>query len=61
MSSAASEAIATGLLKDMIAAGHISQEMNCLACDPKKLMKARRMAMESSKVCEKSRLKDSEV
>ena len=61
MSPAASAAIATGFLKDMIAAGHISQEMNYLACDPKKLMRARRVAMESSRECDKSRLKDSEV
>ena len=37
--------ICTEFLKDLIAGGHLSQEMSFLACDPSKVERARRVAM----------------
>ena len=45
VSPAATAAIASEFLKDLIAAGHLSQEMAYLACDPSKLVRARKAAM----------------
>ena len=40
--------MATGYLKDLIAAGHLSQEMSYLALDPCKLRRARQEVMTSA-------------
>lgn len=45
VSPAATAAIASEFLKDLIAAGHLSPEMAYLACDPSKLVRARKAAM----------------
>ena len=45
VSPAAASNIATGFLKDLIAAGHLSPEMSYLASDPSKLVRARKVAM----------------
>ena len=54
VSRAATGAIATAFLQDLIAAGHLGPEMSYLACGPMKIARARRAAME------KSRMKDNQ-
>ena len=61
MSPAASAAIATGFLKDLIDAGHLPQDLSYLACDANKLARARKMSMKKSKEKDKSKLKDCDV
>ena len=46
---------ATAYLQDLIAAGFMAPEMSYLACDPSKLARARKAAMESSR--EKDKVK----
>ena len=41
--------VATAYLQDLIAAGFMAPEMSYLACDPSKLARARKAAMESSR------------
>ena len=48
VSPAAAAAVATGYLKDLIAAGHLSQEMSYLTLDPCKLRRARQEVMTSA-------------
>ena len=48
VSPAAAATIATEFLKDLIAAGHLSPEMSFLACDPSKLVRARKAVMVDS-------------
>ena len=45
MSPAGAAAVASGFLKDLIAAGHLDKDMAYLALDPSKLRRAREMVM----------------
>ena len=45
VSPASAALIASAYLKDLIAAGHLHSDMSYLACDPKKLVRARKRAM----------------
>ena len=58
VSPAASAAVATGFLKDLIAAGHLGEDMAYLALDPSKLRRARQSVM--TKAQEKEELRASE-
>ena len=49
--------VATAYLQDLIAAGFMAPEMSYLACDPSKLVRARKAAMESSKEKDKNKYK----
>ena len=49
ISPAATGAIATAFLRDLIAAGYLEPKMSFLACDPGKVTRARQAAMTSSK------------
>ena len=40
--------IASSFLQDLISAGHLSPEMSYLACDAKKIDRARKAAMKSA-------------
>ena len=42
--------VATAYLQDLIAAGFMTPEMSYLACDPSKLARARKAAMETKKL-----------
>ena len=44
-SPAAGAAVATGYLKDLIAAGHLSKDLSYLTLDPNKLCRARKSLM----------------
>ena len=50
VSRAATGAIATAFLQDLIAAGHLGPEMSYLACDPNKIARARQAVMGNSQV-----------
>ena len=45
VSPAAAAAVCTGYLQDLIAAGHVSPDLAYLACDPSKLVRARKASM----------------
>ena len=49
MSPAATAAIASSFLRDLIEAGHLFPEMTYLTCDPSKIVRARKSSMEDSK------------
>lgn len=49
VSPAATAAVATGFLKDLIKGGHLSSEKAFLACDPSKVRRARQEAMRMAK------------
>ena len=50
VSRAATGAIATAFLQDLIAAGHLDPKMSYLACDPNKIARARQAVMEVSQM-----------
>ena len=49
VSPSAAATIASEFLKDLIAAGHLDPDMAYLACDPSKLYRARKAAMEDAR------------
>ena len=57
VSSAAAAAIGTGLLKDLIVAGHLPQDKAFLALDPNKIARARKAVMQESKVKDNEKYK----
>lgn len=57
VSPAAAAAVASGFLKDLIAAGHLSEEMSYLAVDPSKLRRAREAVMSAARETEDVRAK----
>ena len=61
VSPAAAAAIATGFLQDLIASKHLSSELAYLACDPSKLVRARRTAMAQSKEADQERMEEEEI
>ena len=52
-SSAATAAIASGFLADLIEAGFISAELSYLAVDPSKIARARKNSMKSARATRK--------
>ena len=61
VSPAAAAAIATGFLQDLIASGHLSSELAYMACDPSKLVWARKAAMAQSKEADQERMEEEEI
>ena len=61
VSPAAAAAIATGFLQDLIANGHLPLDLSYLACDPSKLVRARKAAMVQSKAVDKERLEEEKI
>ena len=61
MSPTAAAAVASSYLKDLIAAGHLPQEMSFLAVDPSKLARARKTAMKESQGKEKERYESEKI
>ena len=61
VSPAAAAAIATGYLQDLIANGHLPLDLSYLACDPSKLVRARKAAMVQSKAVDKERLGEEKI
>ena len=55
MSPAATAAIASSFLRDLIEAGHLSPEMTYLTCDPSKIVRTRKSSMEDSKEKDKEK------
>ena len=53
--------VATAYLQDLIAAGFMAPEMSHLACDPSKLVRARKAAMESSREKDKNKYKTEKI
>ena len=53
--------VATAYLQDLIAAGFMAPEMSYLACDPSKLARARKAAMESSREKNKDKYKTEKI
>ena len=49
MSPASAALIASAFLKDLISAGHLPSDMSYLACDPSKLVRARKRAMREAR------------
>ena len=50
MSPASAALIASAYLKDLISAGHLPSEMSYLACDPNKILRARKRAMNDARL-----------
>ena len=61
ISRAATGAIATAFLQDLIAAGHLNPEMSYLACDPNKIARARQAAMKESQVRDNQKYESGEI
>ena len=61
VSPAAAGAIASGYLQDLISAGHLPAKMAYLACDPSKIVRARKGAMARSTEKDKEKLQGEEV
>ena len=61
VSPAAAAAVATGFLKDLIAAGHLSEQMDFLAMDPNKLRRARQSVMTRAKEKEEVRATEEKI
>ena len=61
VSSAAAAAIGTGLLKDLIVAGHLPQDKAFLALDPNKIARARKAVMQESKVKDNEKYKTDKI
>ena len=60
-SPAAAASIATAFLKDMIAAGLVPPELSYLACDPSKLVRARRKVMKVAREKDKEEKEDKQI
>ena len=61
VSPAVTAIVATAYLQDLIAAGSMAPEMSFLACDPNKLARARKAAMESSREKDKDKYKTEKI
>ena len=61
VSSAAAAAIATGYLKDLIAAGHLPADKAYLALDPSKVRRGREKVMTGAKIKEEKKAKEEEI
>ena len=61
VSRAATGAIATAFLQDLIAAGHLDPEMSYLACDPNKIARARKAAMGRSQVMDNQKYEGEKI
>lgn len=61
VSPAATAAIASGFLQDLIQAGILSGDHAYLACDPFKVSRARQNSMENAKIKDKSTLSNSGI
>ena len=61
MSPSAAATIASEFLKDLIAAGHLDPDMAYLACDPSKLYRARKAAMEDAREQDLEKHKEAKI
>ena len=61
VSPAAAATIASEYLKDLIAAGHLAPEMAYLACDPSKLVRARKTVMGGAREKERMKSEDKKI
>lgn len=61
VSSAAAAAVATGYLKDLIAAGHLPADKAYLALDPSKVRRGREKVMSGAKIKEEKKAKEEDI